>query len=267
MTKAVQTKAVQTKAVQTKEEQNLAAGSEADYGEFAGAGFENVGSDSVAVPRLVLLQKGSPEADDTQPEYIEGARAGTLLNRVTGATYDAKTGLEVILCYFERRYLVWAPRDTGGGLVSVWDETEYLTAKRNGMVDRDGAAEIDMEGNRISDTRIHYLIGLPDLEPAVMSLSSTAIKRSRLLIAQAMRPANSPAFSKVFRLTAVPEKNDKGTWYAPEFTFVRPVEVGSAEWKSAVETYKMARAMTTEDRAKTLAGADEPAEENDGAAF
>ena len=50
-------------------------------------GNENVGTDDLVIPRLILLQKISPELDKNEASYIEGAEAGQFANSLTREVY------------------------------------------------------------------------------------------------------------------------------------------------------------------------------------
>ena len=87
----------------------------------AGSGFEAVDRDSVAIPFLAVLQKGSPQCDEDDDAYIDGAKAGMFFNTATGQIFDGKKGVTLIPAYFERMYVEWAPRDSGGGFRGTHD--------------------------------------------------------------------------------------------------------------------------------------------------
>ena len=67
----------------------------------AASGFENVKTQSLALPILKLLQNGSGEAQKRNQSYVEGAEPGMFLNIVTTKLYDGAKGIEVITCQYK----------------------------------------------------------------------------------------------------------------------------------------------------------------------
>ncbi len=80
-------------------------------------------------------------------------------------------------------------------------------------------------GNLLVDTRVHYVLIIKEdgsFEPAVISMSSTQVKKSRQWMSKmegikfkngAGQLYTPPMFSHVYNLTTVPEKNDQGSWF------------------------------------------------------
>ena len=88
----------------------------------SGAGVSNMGMDDVAVPYLYVLQTNSPQVNPDHDAYIDGAKAGMFFNNVSMEIYDGRNeGLIVIPCAYERKYVEWVPRDSGGGFVGEHD--------------------------------------------------------------------------------------------------------------------------------------------------
>ena len=93
---------------------------EVDMSEYAGLGMEEATSDDFAIPFIVILQKNSPQVDETEGAYIEGARPGMIYNTVSGEMYDGReTGLFIIPVHFRKEIIEWVPRKKGGGLVEI----------------------------------------------------------------------------------------------------------------------------------------------------
>ena len=49
----------------------------------AGLGLENVTNDDITIPRLAIIQSGSPQRKKKDEKYIEGADEGMIFNTVT----------------------------------------------------------------------------------------------------------------------------------------------------------------------------------------
>ena len=180
--------------------------------------FDNIGKEDTAIPFLKILQTNSPECDESNPEYIPGAKAGLFLNTVTkeliGNTVD------VIPVADQRIYNKWAEREKGGGykgVVAIASE-EVKAAKQD---DR-GRLVLD-SGDYLVDTRNHFIIALYNdkATPMLLPLTSTQVKKSRNWIGRMMdlklknkegKKYTPPRYSHIYTLSTLTEKNDKGSW-------------------------------------------------------
>lgn len=213
------------------------------FEEDAGVGFESADSSSYAIPFLAILQSGSPQVKKSDGAYIKGAEEGMLYNTVTQELLDGEHGAVVIPCAFKRSFIKWAPRDSGGGFKGELQPSDPQV--QAGMLDKDGRL-VDSDGNLLSDTRTHYVLvldGKGGYQPAVISLSSTQIKKSRqwmskmngIKLQRADGTHYTPAmFSHQYRVSTVPESNDKGSWFG-----LRVETLGAVE---SAELYQSAKA-------------------------
>ena len=62
-----------------------------------GNGFENVSAKDMLIPRLTILQKMSPQIDDSDPKYIKDAKYGDFCDTGTGEIFKEMT---VVPCFF-----------------------------------------------------------------------------------------------------------------------------------------------------------------------
>ena len=136
-----------------KQEDNLPA-LNSMYEEDAGKGFEEADKDSFAIPFLKLHQKMSPQLDEGNAAYIEGAKAGRFCNTVTNKIYESVT---VLPCHYSRSFLEWVPRNDGGGLVNVFDAAEGVKLMMTTTKDENNR-DLLPEGNELQDTRSHYVL-------------------------------------------------------------------------------------------------------------
>jgi hypothetical protein len=205
-----------------------------DYEDYAGAGTENADKDSFAIPFLVVLQPLSPAVVDGT---VPGAKAGMLMNSVTNELYES---VYVVPCHFQRRYVRWAPRETGGGYKGEFNVAEVETA--GGLIEKGVVKKVDnrlyfpledgsvneKKCDKLSDTRNHFVLLLrspADIigSPAVMAMASTQIKASKKLNALIQGqtliskrngvPFNPPAWAFMYKAATTKKTNDKGTWY------------------------------------------------------
>lgn len=194
---------------------------ELDFEADAGKGTEGVDKESQAIPFLVVLQSNSPAVVD---ETVEGAKAGLILNTVTGELFNQ---IVVVPCGFQRRYLEWAPRSKGGGFKGEHKPTDIDAGKvGEKRKDEKGVERLFNGENQLKDTRSHFVLAVrPDgtYFPALISLSSTQIKKSKKwvgMITNLMvrsektgKMFNPPSFAHQYRITTTKESNDQGTWF------------------------------------------------------
>jgi hypothetical protein len=232
-------------AVAEKTNTALAVGA-MDFASDAGAGMENAGQESFAIPFLSILQKGSPQVDEASGSAVEGARAGMFYENVTGRMISGKDGVVLVPCSYKREFLRWASRDNGGGLKGVYTPEQVADMRAKGqVVEQDGrlyAPEPDGSVNpnksdRFNDTRNHYVL-IIDQETgawteALLSLTSTQIKKSKMLMSAlaSVKLKNSsnqlftpPTFANLIHATTVGESNDKGTWFGVKFELAGQVD-------------------------------------------
>lgn len=211
------------------EQQNTALAMPADFSQFAGMGMEEADKSSFAIPFVTMLQGLSP-----QLETVDGARPGLFINTITNELFKA---VRVVPCAFQRRFIRWAPRETGGGYKGDFSPIDVETGKLAGAHQNE-EGQWEIEGDRLSDTRNHYVL-FEDANgawrPALISLSSTQIKKSKRWMSliqgiQLRNPAGRlytpPSFSHIYKLGAVKEKNAKGEWWGLDVTLDGPITDG-----------------------------------------
>ncbi len=233
------------KANEVATQQNTAVALAGQFEDDAGAGFEQADSNAYAIPFLSILQSMSPQCKKSDGAYIKGAEEGMLYNSVTQEVFSGEAGVIVIPCYFKRSFIKWAPRDSGGGFKGELMPSDPQVAA--GRVDNDGHLTDD-EGNLLADTRTHYVLvldGKGGYQPAVISLASSQIKKSRNWMSKMngikMQRADgshfTPAmFSHQYKITTVPESNDKGSWFGLKVETLGAVE--SAELYQAAKSFR-----------------------------
>lgn len=226
--------------------------------EDAGRGNENVTAQDIAIPYIGILQALSPQCQEGTPEYHESFRPGMFFQNVNNLVWDTKKDgpLEIVPCAFDRKIVEWIPRDAGGGLVAVHEVNTPLMreAKPN-----DKKIPTLPNGHNLIDTSTHYVLYRSpisgEFEPAVISMKSTAQKKSRLwnsLISQQVIPnSKAPAPRWLFRwnFTTAIEISGDNRWY--NFEIARGDVVDMA-------TYARAKRLNENFRAGTVTTA-EPA--------
>ena len=81
----------------------------------AGLGRESMSITDMALPYLLILQSLSPQVKKSSPQRVDGAEEGDIFNTVTQELFASEDGINVIPCAFQKAWVEWAPRDSGGG--------------------------------------------------------------------------------------------------------------------------------------------------------
>lgn len=192
-----------------------------DYGDGE-TGFEEMSTGDYAIPFLGILQAISPEL--TQPGN-EALRQGMIVNSVTGEIYNPADGVAFVPCYLEHCFMEWKPRSAGGGLVGRHELDADVVKHAKEKAGTDFGLLKSPEGNDLIETRYMYGIaiesdGTPN--PAVISFSSTKMKvikawNTKASTIQIVLPnggrKQAPLFAHRYRLRAISEKNNKGTFW------------------------------------------------------
>jgi len=205
-----------------------------DWEKDAGGGLEGADKESYAIPFLRVIQKMSPQVDETAAEYMPDAKPGMLLNTVTGRLYDGKKGLTVLPVFYSRKFLKWGARGTDNsgfkGQFSPEDIAKMTAREEIKLVEGrlfepapDGTVDVK-KAPVFNDTRTHFFIVLEEdgsMSQCVIALSSTQIKKSKRLMAllsgAIINGKTPPTWMNQIKLTTVPESNEKGSWSGVRF--------------------------------------------------
>ena len=209
----------------------------------AGKGLQNISNDDVTIPRLAIIQSGSPQRKKKDEKYIEGSDEGMIFNTVTNELY--KDSLEVIPCGYRKTYVEWVPREKGGGLVAVHD------SKPDGSVTDPKTRKTMLGENQIVDTAEHFVLVKTSegYSPAVLTMTSsnlgvsrkwnTLLKMKRINVKG--QTVEAPSFLFKFKLSTVEAENDLGNWHKYKIE-----ELGQIESKDIFkEAEKLADSVST----------------------
>ena len=214
----------------------------ASFEEMSGLGFAETTTQDMSIPFLRILGNQSPQVDESDGAYVEGAKGGMLYNTVTNTVTSGKEGMLVVPCYYNRRYVEWKPRTEGGGYVASYlpDDPIVATATRN-----DKNEEVLPNGNLLTNTAQHFvlLVEGDQYSRCLITMSSTQLKKSRRWLSQmnAMTamgksgPYTLPMMSQFYTLTTVPEQNDLGKWHGWVITRDRQLDLSNDFEKSLFE--------------------------------
>jgi len=189
--------------------------------EGAGEGTGDFSQSDFTVPFIGVLQALSKPLQKGHAKYIKSAEQGMFLNSATQKTYSGDDGFIFVPVFFHHRYLEWAPNN--GGIVNDWgnDPTFHDSIEVNDKYQR-----ITPAGNEIVDA-MEYFGLIVDLdtktfEAAVLPFSKVFTKRAKkfnnLIRAHVEinngKPVKPAIYFYAYKITTVPESNDKGSWYA-----------------------------------------------------
>lgn len=206
----------------SEKQQLMVAPQGLSFEQDSGQGFELADKDSYALPFLRIIQSNSPQINPSKGEFIEGAQQGMFYNTVDNTLYPGDLGIRVVPVHYERSFAEFEIREKGGGFrgsKSTEDAARIAT-----VYDEKGRA-ITPAGTQLVDTRYHYVLLLDAqglIKPAIVCLASTQLKKSRRWMTMMdnikfQREDGSfytpPMFSHVYKLTTIPESNEKGSWY------------------------------------------------------
>lgn len=175
----------------------------------------------VALPYIYILQGLSPQVNAGLPSYIEGATASMFFNNVTDEVFDGrKEGLVFIPCAYERRYVEWVDRDSGGGWVADYDINSDIMSRTR--TDEKKRARLP-NGHLIVETAYHYGLfkdpNTGDWGQCVLPMKSTALKKNRAwnnMIVTSKIPGTdiqAPWFLFSYVLKSVIETKNENSWW------------------------------------------------------
>lgn len=209
-----------------------------DLGQSTGAGRAEADQDCYMIPQLKLLQKGSHEVDEDDAAFVKGAKPGMFFLTTTGELFDGDEGVLVMPADFQRRFLEFVPEDQGGGFRGAHMPTDPTVINAH----RDDKGKFWLEnGNYLQDSRIHYVIFFHPVmpRPAVVTLKSTQIKKSKKWLSQMEEPlllAGDPKKPetckwniypdcefRIYRIVSKGESSDQYTWKGVAITEERVV--------------------------------------------
>lgn len=214
-------------------------------------GSEDMGAEDIAIPYIGILQGLSPQVTEGKEGYVEGARPSMLYNNVTNEIYEGrKEGILLVPAYYRKQWLVWMDRDSGGGLVDVYDDDSILKDcvknDKNQNVVKDNTSLVVFETAQHFCLRLNSETG--ETERVVVSLKSTGLKANRKwnhAITSAKIPGHptvtAPRFMFAYRMTTFLEEKHSNSWWSPEFTRLKD-PVSKTVYDEAKTYYELVKA-------------------------
>jgi len=232
--------------------------------EDEGAGSEDMSTRDMAIPRLTILQSGSPQVKKREATYIDGAEEGAIFDTVGEVLFGGEEGVILIPVAYRRTNLEWIPRDNGGGLAGDHGPDDSVF---NGCTKNEKGQLVNAAGNTIAPTAEYFVLlhnkETGETRPYVLSMASTQLKNSRkwntaMNMLRVPNPSTGkqicpPMFYKTYNFTTVPESNDSGSWFGWKIE----VSEDTLSLENGTEIYLMARALresVKEGRASATGG-------------
>ncbi len=195
----------------------------------ASVGFENIGQEDLALPFLKVLSGNDPVLDDRN---FKG-RKGDIYNTVTGQCFDGETGVKVIPCAYQRRFIQWSPRGQGSGAPIAMYAPDEARPETERSPDDNKDYVKGGEGDYIEETHQHFVLLVNDdgaAETALIAMKSTQLKKSRkwnsMMMSRQIQgkngPFTPPRFGFVYNLKTTFEENSKGSWHGWEMSVEGP---------------------------------------------
>lgn len=220
-----------------------------------GKGTEGIGMEDMDTPRIKLMQGLSPELESKS--FLRIGHFYHTANDVSlGASFRA------VAVYRDDRYILWKPRDMGGGILARADDGvhwqpanrtfEVTLDKKDGgakvqwttaeTVGQSGLAEWGSQDPNNPDSQpaatlmYNFVLAFPDHPeyiPAVMSFQRTSIKAAKKLNAK-LKTVRTPMFGLVLQFDSFKDKNAKGQ----EFQNIRTSAVGLVTDEALYKAYR-----------------------------
>jgi len=218
-----------------KNEGQIALAGRYDYGDMAGDGWDNTGQDDFTIPFLSIVQAMSPQVQETEAEYIEGAKAGNLLNTASQELFDGKEGVTFVPCYTQHLFVEWKNRQLdGGGFVAIHETDSQIVKDAKAASKEFGKYTIAVDDGHPHDlVETFYVYGLivdgeEIITPCMISFSSTKIKAYKSIMTPMRQvKGHPPLFAFLLKINTVSEKNNKGTYHNFKISFANGSAVDS----------------------------------------
>ena len=197
-----------------------------DLNAAAGMGTENIDRKVLGMPILQVIQKGSPQFDETHADYgtkrIDGCRPGDIIlsseNRVIGRSTN------IVVLGVTTIYTVWKPEAQGGGFLGnapldIVDHRDY----RRGQKGTPNEHKEWLGSNELKYTMVFDVLfeDRPNVwTQGFINCTATQLKFARNFQRQLLtmrHPSNQdvvpPLFIAQWKLSTVAESNEKGSWF------------------------------------------------------
>lgn len=201
--------------------------SDDDFFADAGGGLSDFQQTDFLIPYVRIIQSLSKELQKNHAKFLAGAAVGAFVNSATRKLYDGEKGFLAIPVGFSHRYMAWRQNNAGPAYDMGDDPTKFQAIEPLPEGDKNAGKRFDEAGNEVTDS-LQYFIILVNIETneweaAVLNFGGVQARKGRGWATTIHnRMERHPATKQLFRpamwfysykLTTVPESNDKGSWY------------------------------------------------------
>ena len=242
----------------------------------AGDGLEDLGIGDYALPRVILIQNVSEEL-----QTYDGLKPGAFFH--TLAERDLGTELPIVLLHVSKRFVLWNPREAGGGILARADDGERwtppnaefqvkinkgaktVTWKTKSTVAESGLADWgtydpDDPKSQPAATQVYAcavaLPTFPELSPSVVLLQRAAIKPARNMLGK-LKISRAPAYGVNLTMSSFVDTGPSGPFHNFRFTVAGFVE-DEAVFKMYQELHEIFRSKGVQVRDLEKAQDDAP---------
>lgn len=176
-----------------------------------GKGTEDIEREDIQMPRLAIAQGLSPEVNEEKPQYIDGLKLGHMFNTLTQAMYGRGPMEFIIIRRYPPRWVEFAPRDEGGGVVDL--NVPPDDPRTQFRKDPETHESLPPVATKFYD---YVIMLLPSREVIALSMKGKMLKQARALNAM-VKLKTVRIYGAKYSLQSISESNAKGTYYVFQF--------------------------------------------------
>ena len=209
----------------------------------SGKGAEEIRSDDVSTPILKILHQLSPECNERDPKYVDGAKPGMIYAAGFTKLIDGNEGLDVVIAHSQTRYPEWQERgDSASAPVGT-----HMDIPADAVEEKNGRYRLP-NGNYVEKTAYFYVLAMVDseLKPAVIAMRSSNLTPARelnnliknLRFSDSDGSFNPAAYAAVYNLKTVGKTAGSKSRHVYKPSRVRNLDVAE---KADAEIYEVAQ--------------------------
>lgn len=240
------------KDVVKRQSTNVATSNLAELGQVA---RDQVSKEDLPRPSLRILQSGSPQVNEKDAKYVEGAKMGMIFNTSTRGLYPGEEEAEqlvILIAKYWPKYIEWLPGRKG--FVAEHEIGSEITLPENITIATEDEKRVEyskISGNVLVKTAVYYclafLAGSTEPEEVVIDMSSSNWLTARLLNAHfqnakvndgAGNLVPGPTFTWAYQLYHEYKQNDKSqSWYIWNFKPLMMINEMKGEYQQYISHY------------------------------
>ena len=213
-------------------------------------GIQGLDQSDFRVPRIKLLQPLSPEIRDYPGVAVPNIFWHTGANKSLGAEF------ECVMVNISKRVILWAPRETGGGLLAYSNDAKYWTSgggnefqvklkgkkelvtwktgkdvESSGLMEWGSSDPDDKKSSPAASLVYEYIMfmpTMPELSPCTISLYRTGVRSAKQLNTSLLMTRKPPYCIKV-KVGVKMEQSGSDMWSVPVFNLNGYVDAATYE--------------------------------------